>query len=78
MTIAVFLLFYSNILQAQTYQPRLNQVCLDNTEQFTITSKYVEGETYIIQIGLPYTYYSSKKPYPVLYVLDGDIDLIGR
>jgi hypothetical protein len=32
----------------------------------------VDGETYIIQVGLPIGYSSSKKSYPVLYVLDGD------
>ena len=32
----------------------------------------MEGETYIIQVGLPIGYSPSKKSYPVLYVLDGD------
>jgi len=49
-----------------------DKVCLDNTEQFSITSKYVAGENYIIQVGLPVGYAPSKKSYPVLYVLDGD------
>jgi predicted alpha/beta superfamily hydrolase len=71
-SIAVFLLFCLNGLQAQTTQTKLNKVCLDNTEQFSITSKYVEGETYVIQIGLPIGYVPSQKSYPVLYVLDGD------
>lgn len=71
--IVVFLLFSSNGIRAQTLQPKLNQVCLANTEQFSITSKYVEGETYVIQVGLPVAYSSSQKSYPVLYVLDGDI-----
>ena len=70
--IAVFLLLCTNGIQAQTTQTKLNQVCLDNTEQFSITSKYVEGETYIIQVGLPIGYSSSQKSYPVLYVSDGD------
>jgi len=71
--IAVFLFCYTNGIQAQTTQTQLKQVCLDNTEQFSITSKYVEGETYVIQVGLPRGYSDSKKSYPVLYVTDGDV-----
>jgi len=48
------------------------KVCLSNTEQFSIKSKYVQGENYVIQVGLPSGYYSTQKSYPVLYVLDGD------
>ena len=70
---AVFMLLYTNGLQAQTTQTQLKQVCLDNTEQFSITSKYVAGENYIIQVGLPSGYSSSQKSYPVLYVTDGDV-----
>ena len=68
----VFLLLSSYGLQAQAIQGQLKPVCLDNTEQFSITSKYVAGETYVIQVGLPIGYVPSKKTYPVLYVLDGD------
>ena len=71
--IAVFLLLRPNVIQAQINQTQLKQVCLDNTEQFSITSKYVEGETYLIQVGLPIGYTSSQKSYPVLYVTDGDV-----
>ncbi|MFH1321528.1 MAG: alpha/beta hydrolase-fold protein [Bacteroidota bacterium] len=60
------------MILAQTTQPKPNKVCLDNTEQFYIESKYVAGENYIIQVGLPIGYSPSKKSYPVLYVLDGD------
>ena len=62
------LLVYSSIglLSAQS------KVCLDNTEQFSIASKYVTGEKYVIQVGLPIGYSSTHKSYPVLYVLDGD------
>ena len=70
--VGVFLLLNSNRLQAQTTETKLNPVCLDNTEQFTIASKYVAGENYIIQVGLPIGYSPTKKSYPVLYVLDGD------
>ena len=70
--LAAFLLPYTNGLQAQNKQTQPKQVCLDNTEQFTITSKYVEGETYVIQVGLPIGYSLNKKSYPILYVLDGD------
>jgi uncharacterized protein len=68
----VFLLLNSYGLQAQTTQTQHKPVCLDNTEQFSIKSKYVAGENYIIQVGLPIGYAPSKKSYPVLYVLDGD------
>jgi uncharacterized protein len=67
-----FLLLSSSGLQAQTTQAQHKPVCLDNTEQFSITSKYVAEETYVIQVGLPIGYTPSKKSYPVLYVLDGD------
>jgi uncharacterized protein len=67
-----FLLLSSYRLQAQATQTQVKPVCLDNTEQFSITSKYVAGENYIIQVGLPIGYAPSKKSYPVLYVLDGD------
>jgi predicted alpha/beta superfamily hydrolase len=56
-------------LNAQSVKEK---VCLDNTEQFSITSDYVKGENYLIQVGLPIGYSSSHKSYPVLYVLDGD------
>ena len=57
------------VLSAQNVKEK---VCLDNTEQFSITSEYVKGENYLIQVGLPIGYSSSIKSYPVLYVLDGD------
>jgi predicted alpha/beta superfamily hydrolase len=71
--IAVFLLFCLKGVQAQTTQTQLKQVCLDNTEQFSITSKYVDGESYIIQVGLPMGYSYSQKVYPVLCVTDGNV-----
>ena len=71
--IFVLLLFCSTGIHAQTTKTQLKQVCLDNTEQFSITSKYVKDETYIIQVGLPGGYSTSNKSYPVLYVLDGEI-----
>jgi predicted alpha/beta superfamily hydrolase len=70
--LVVFLLIRPNGLNAQATHTQLKPVCLDNTEQFSITSKYVAGENYIIQVGLPIGYAPSKKSYPVLYVLDGD------
>jgi len=70
--IAVLPLLCTNVILAQATQPKPNKVCLDNTEQFYIESKYVAGEKYIIQVGLPIGYSPSKKSYPVLYVLDGD------
>lgn len=70
---AVVLILSSYIIQAQTTQTQPKQICLENAEQFSITSKYVEGETYVIQVGLPMGYSASKKSYPVLYVMDGDV-----
>jgi len=70
--IATFLFICINGLQAQTALTQQKQVYLDNTEQFSIKSKYVTNENYIIQVGLPIGYYRSDKSYPVLYVLDGD------
>jgi hypothetical protein len=67
-----FLLLSLNEIQSQTTQKQLTPVCLDNTEQFSIASKYVAGETYVIQVGLPIGYSPFRKSYPVLYVLDGD------
>ena len=67
-----FLLVNKSGLQAQTAQNQQKQVSLDNTEQFSIESKYVKGENYLIQVGLPIAYKHSDKSYPVLYVLDGD------
>jgi uncharacterized protein len=70
--IASLLSICINDSPAQTTLPQHNQVFLENTEQFSIKSKYVPDEDYIIQIGLPTSYYHSDKSYPVLYVLDGD------
>jgi predicted alpha/beta superfamily hydrolase len=68
--IALMLLNSFGVLRAQNVK---DKVCLDNTQQFSIASKYVAGENYIIQIGLPSGYSSSQKSYPVLYVTDGDV-----
>lgn len=69
-TIIVLLLSCSfGTLNAQNVKEK---VCLDNTEQFSITSENVKGENYLIQVSLPFGYSSSHKTYPVLYVLDGD------
>jgi len=70
--LVVFLLLSSSGLQAQITQGQLKPVSLDNTEQFSIASKHVAGENYIIQVGLPIGYAPSIKSYPVLYVLDGE------
>ena len=59
----------AGLINAQSVK---DKVCLENTEQFSIASKYVTGENYIIQVGLPIGYSPEKKSYPVLYVLDGD------
>jgi predicted alpha/beta superfamily hydrolase len=70
--IATFLFITINKAHSQTTQKNPDQVFLENTEQFTIKSKYVADENYVIQIGLPSGYSHSDKSYPVLYVLDGD------
>lgn len=46
--------------------------CLKNTEEFSIHSKFVKGENYTIQVGLPVDYANSHRKYPVVIVLDGD------
>ena len=73
--IPFFLLFSINLINAQTTPgspAATRQVTLDNTEQFTITSKYVPGENYLIRVSLPVNYDSYDYSFPVLYVLDGD------
>jgi uncharacterized protein len=69
---AMIVLLLSCSFGALNAQNVKEKVCLDNTEQFSITSEYVKGENYLIQVGLPFGYSSSHKSYPVLYVLDGD------
>ena len=69
---AMILLLLSCSFGALHAQNVKEKVCLENTEQFSITSEYVKGENYLIQVGLPMGYSSSQKTYPVLYVLDGD------
>ena len=72
LTTVIALMSFNSIgvLSAQNVK---DKVCLDNTQQFSIRSKYVAGENYIIQVGLPVNYSASQKSYPVLYVLDGDL-----
>jgi predicted alpha/beta superfamily hydrolase len=68
--IALLLSGSFGILHAQNVKEK---ACLDNTEQFIITSKYVKGENYRIQVGLPIGYSASTKSYPVYYFTDGDV-----
>jgi uncharacterized protein len=70
--VAAFLCMPISELLAQSIETQLKQVSLENTQQFTIKSKYVNNESYVIQVGLPNGYARSDKSYPVLYVLDGD------
>jgi predicted alpha/beta superfamily hydrolase len=67
-----FFFFAIYDLQSQAIETHLKQVSLENTEQFSIKSKYVNNENYVIQVGLPDGYARSGRSYPVLYVLDGD------
>jgi predicted alpha/beta superfamily hydrolase len=67
--IALLLSGLFGILHAQNVKEK---ACLDNTEQFIITSKYVKAENYRIQVGLPIGYSASTKSYPVYYFTDGD------
>lgn len=69
--IIILTFFRLTILHSQTTASQQKQVSLDNTEQFSIDSKYV-SEKYTIQVGLPATYTYSHKSYPVVYVLDGE------
>lgn len=57
------------VLNAQNVKEK---ACLDNTEQFNLTSNYVKGENFRIQVGLPLNYATSNKSYPVFYFADGD------
>jgi uncharacterized protein len=66
------LIFNKPDISAQSTQSATKRVSLENTEQFTITSKYVPGENYVIQVALPVNYLSYDYSFPVLYVLDGD------
>lgn len=68
---AAFLMLWTNGIQAQT-QAAPARACLMNTEQFWLTSKYVDGENFLIQVSLPYDYATSGISYPVLYFPDGD------
>jgi uncharacterized protein len=70
--IAIFFFICLLGLQAQDSLPMVKQVSLANTEQFSIVSKYVPDENYVIQVSLPIGYSRSERSYPVLYVLDGD------
>jgi predicted alpha/beta superfamily hydrolase len=70
--IVTFIFIFLTGSDAQTPLSQVKQVSLENTEQFSIVSKYVTNENYLIQVGLPSGYYHSDKTYPVLYVLDGD------
>jgi predicted alpha/beta superfamily hydrolase len=70
--ISIFLILRINAIQSQTAQTPFRQVTLDKTEQFTLSSKYVAGENYLIRVGLPVNYDSYDYSFPVLYVLDGD------
>jgi predicted alpha/beta superfamily hydrolase len=58
------------ILNAQNVKEK---ACLDNTEQFNLTSNYVKGENFRIQVSLPFSYATSAKTYPVYYFTDGDV-----
>jgi hypothetical protein len=68
--IVLILIGSFGIINAQNVKEK---AYLDNTEQFSISSKYVQDENYRIQVGLPKNYNSSQKSYPVVYVLDGDV-----
>lgn len=70
--ISFFLFFFITGIKAQTTQTKIRQVSLENTEEFSIASKYVAGENYQIQVSLPVNYLSYDYSFPVLYVLDGD------
>ena len=70
--ISALLIFPISDIQAQMVETQLKQVSLENTEQFSIKSNYVNGENYVNQVSLPTGYARSDKSYAVLYVLDGD------
>ncbi|MCH7658980.1 MAG: hypothetical protein IIB05_11770 [Bacteroidetes bacterium] len=50
------------------------EITIDNTKQFWITSKKVAGQQYLIKVLLPRNYFQSDtSTYPVFYVTDSDI-----
>ena len=58
----------SGLINAQSVK---DKVCLDNTEQFSIASKYVAGENYVIQVGLPIGYSPEKNLIPCyMYLME--------
>jgi len=65
----ILAIIFVGVINAQNVKDKAS---LYYTEQFSISSKYVENDKYLIQVGLPNSYYSSQMFYPVLYVLDGD------
>ncbi|KAA3608856.1 MAG: hypothetical protein D8M58_19160 [Calditrichaeota bacterium] len=61
-------LFPQNIT-AQTSQ----KYTIENSEVFFIDSKSVKDQTYKINVFIPESYAKTKKEYPVVYLLDGDL-----
>jgi len=72
-TIVLLLSGSFGVLHAQNVKEK---ACLDNTEQFYLTSNYVKGENFRIQVSLPDGYSTSTKTYPVYYFTDGDVAFV--
>lgn len=72
MLIAFMKLNAQSILKDEKYP----EVKLKNTEVRELKSRF-NGQTYKIYINYPREYQSSNKKYPVLYVLDAEIDFGG-
>jgi predicted alpha/beta superfamily hydrolase len=71
--IAIIVLLLSGSFRVLNAQNVKDKACLDNTEQFYLTSNYVKGENFRIQVSLPNGYSTSTKTYPVYYFTDGDV-----
>ena len=72
LTVVIVLLLLGSfgIVNAQNVKEK---ACLDNSEQFNLTSNYVKDENFRIQVGLPLNYATSNKSYPVFYFTDADL-----
>ena len=69
-SIAVLFILFSENLLAQSFP----EVKIPGSEVRKITSSYVNGQEYVLQISLPAGYAKSNKKYPVVYLMDSQWD----
>ena len=70
-TTLFFFLFFQKNIHAQTFP----EVKVTGSESRTITSSYVKGQEYLLQISLPAGYATNNKKYPVVYLMDSQWDI---